>query len=189
MVRADSMAAVSTTRRNSRLSSFSMMTPVRLALLERIAGRSEPPPGGPIIIQRGAMQSRRYLGKRLNRCVGEEGAVELRGVSWLLSSDRLQAGGEGVVPLQRKAGDVAENAFEVLERDITGKRDGVKACAANRGIGEQGIDREAALVPALSDHGVFEDREHQSGIARLLDRNRFQRPGNERCRAQRATGS
>src|SRR5258706_6001299 len=75
-----------------------------------------------------------------------------------------QAGGERLVPFDRKGGDVADDAREFFDSGVAGKRNGVEAGGADGGVTEELIEREAALVPALGERRVFEDRKPHAGI-------------------------
>ena len=52
--------------------------------------------------------------------VEEEGVVEVGAVAGLFSGDGLEAGGEGLVPLDGKRGYVGEDAVELVEGDVAG---------------------------------------------------------------------
>ena len=54
------------------------------------------------------------LRQRLDFGVHEKGVVEFGHFAGLFACDRLQAGGERLVPFHREAGDVAEDCFELL---------------------------------------------------------------------------
>src|SRR5215472_6946352 len=64
-------------------------------------------------------------------------------------------------------GDVdQERAVEV--GGVSRQRNGVQAGAADGGIGQQGVHRNASLGPALRKPSVFKDRKHQPVVAGLL---------------------
>jgi len=94
--------------------------------------------------------------------------------------------GGTVKAVEVEAGDIAEDADELVFGDITGKRDRVEARAADRGIGEQGIHCEAAFAPALRDDGIFEDGNHETGITSVSNRDFFQGAGDDRRHCESA---
>src|ERR1700757_4714181 len=66
-----------------------------------------------------------------------------------------QAGGERLVPFHGERGDVSDDASEFFDRDVAGERNSVEAGGANGGVAEELVEREAALIPALSKRRVF----------------------------------
>ena len=72
------------------------------------------------------------------------------------------------MPFDGKGGDVGEDERKLSGGDVTGKRNGVEAGAANGGVGEQSFEGDAALAPAFSEAGVFENGEHEAVVAGLF---------------------
>ena len=66
------------------------------------------------------------------------------------SCDWQKASGKRLVPFHREARDVAEDADELVFGDVAGERDRVESGAADGGVGEQGIHREAAFASSAA---------------------------------------
>ena len=81
--------------------------------------------------------------------------------------------------LDGQAGHVADNPLELLLGNVARKGNRVKARAAHCRVREQRVNRDAAFAPAPRQDGIFEDGQHQAGIARTLDREAAQDFGDE----------
>src|SRR6516165_7680733 len=119
--------------------------------------------------------------RRLMRIEGLDGGVEegrvaeFGAVAWVLASNGEQAGGKRFVPFHGERGDIADDADKGVDGDVAGKRNGVEAGAAHRGVAQEGVERDGAGIPALGEDGVFENGEHDAGIAGTAEANFFQR--------------
>src|SRR5580658_9863512 len=76
---------------------------------------------------------------RLNLRVHQKGIVELGHLAGLLSGHRLQTRRQRFVPFHRKAGDVAQDALQLLRGHIATHRNSVESRAADRRVRKQRI--------------------------------------------------
>src|SRR5437773_302450 len=126
------------------------------------------------------------LAELLECHVDEERAVKLGGFAPTLSGDGQEARGERLVPFDREAGHVRDDQGELIGSGVARQWDGVQPGAAHGGVGEQRVHGNASLGPALREARVFEDRQHQPGVAGLLHFHILYGGGDGGCCGQRA---
>src|SRR5690348_12266580 len=186
MVRAAAMAPFSTTRRNSRLSCSSIVAPSADAILgqaglnvDRGVGSDGANPITVRVNHTPAMESLYlfFARKWTNKPVDEEWIGKLGHFAGAFFLYGEEACGERLVPLDGKRCDVADDAGELLDGGVPGKRNGVEAGGANGGVAEELVERETALVPTLRENGILQDGQHDAGIACAARANFFQRGG------------
>src|SRR5260370_27830539 len=115
------------------------------------------------------LSSRALLGREgLEGGVDQVRIVELGFVAGILAANGQEAGGERLVPLDRQAGHVSDNQLELLLADVAGERHCVEAGAAYGAVTQQRVEGDAPFAPALRQPGIFQDRQHQAGVAGLL---------------------
>src|SRR5437899_3928724 len=117
----------------------------------------------------------------LERRIHQEGVIKIGGLAPTLARDRQEPRRKRLVPLHRQAGHVADDQRKLLGAGVARKGNGVQACAANRGIAQQRIHRNAPFAPALRQPRIFQHRQHQPGITRLLHLDVFN-GSRDRCR-------
>ena len=105
-----------------------------------------------------------FARKWTDESVDQERIGKLGHFAGVLVLNGEQAGGERLVPFDGKRGDVADDAGELFDGGVAGKRNGVEAGGADGGVAEELVEGEAALVPALGESRVFEDRKHHAGV-------------------------
>src|SRR3989441_3529942 len=130
-----------------------------------------------------------FAGKRLDRCVHQEGIVEFRLLAGQFPGDGEEPRRERLVPFHGERGHVPDDACELIQGRVARQRHRIKSCPAHRGIRQQRINRDAPFAPALGQPRILEHRQHQSRVAHLLHAHVFDRGGDCRRRRQRADGA
>src|SRR6266852_4080041 len=121
--------------------------------------------------------------------VHQERVVKFGHFAPALAKNRQQPRRKRFVPFHRQARHVPDNQRKLLGADVPRQRNGVQARAAHGRVTEQRIDGNESFSPALRQPRIFQDWQHQSGVARLLHFDVLDRRRNRRRRRQRSAHS